>query len=200
MNDVLQGYKTAAPDLIARFECISPAQVYGPVIDLLPTDTSRIADIGAGTGRDAAWLAERGHAVLAVEPVDELRRAGMALHTSPKIVWLDDRLPDLMRTTKHGPFDFLLLSAVWQHLNDDERRLAVRRLRRLTAPGGMLIMSLRHGPGAADRPVYGVAPDDTVTAALNEGFTLARRQRTSSVQAGNRAAGVYWTWLAFTLR
>ena len=196
-DDVLQGYADAAPGLIPRFEAISPALLYRPVNDLLPTIPSRIADIGAGTGRDAAWLAGQGHRVLAVEPVDELRLAGMVLHEAVPIQWLDDRLPDLVQM--QGSFDLLLLSAVWQHLDDRERQCAMRRLRQLTAPAGLVIISLRHGSGAPGRRIHVAAPEDAVRMAEAEGFVTVRQKQADSMQPGNRAAGVSWTWLAFGL-
>lgn len=200
IDDVRQGYAAAAGDLIARFEAVSPHQLYAPIADLLPTAPAKIADIGAGTGRDAAWLRDQGHDVVAVEPVDELRRAGRALHPSPGIEWLNDRLPHLrdLRSRKSG-FDRVLLSAVWQHLDHEERRIALRTLADLTAPGGMVIMSLRHGPGASSRPVHEARPADTIEEARQAGFALIRERQAPSMQAANRAAGVGWTWLALGL-
>lgn len=200
MSDVFQAYKSAAPRLIARFEEISTEQLYQPVIDLLPTEPSRVVDIGAGTGRDADWLAARGHSVLAVEPVEEFRKAGMKRHASSGITWLDDHLPDLAKVVRQGPFDLLTLSAVWHHLDGEERLIAMQSLRRLTAPGGLLVMSLRHGPGVPGQPVFDVAPEETIAAAQGEGFALVRRRPTGSVQDGNQVAGLSWTWLAFSLR
>jgi SAM-dependent methyltransferase len=201
IDDVLQGYASASAELIARFEEVSPAELYAPVADLLPTRPSRIADIGAGTGRDAAWLAGKGHRVVAVEPVDEFRRAGMALHKSTgSIAWLNDRLPDLygLRTRKEC-FDWVVLSAVWQHLDNEQRSTALRSLAALTAPGGTVIISLRHGAGASSRCVHEARPQDTIAAALRTGLELMRERRAASMQAVNRKAGVYWTWLVFRL-
>ena len=198
MNEILDGYTdSATPELIARYDAISVEQIYAPVLDLFRAGPCRIADIGAGTGRDSAWLAGLGHEVLAVEPVDALRCAGMKLHDAFPIEWLEDALPGLERIEAGRRFDLLLLCAVWQHLDDDARKRAMRRLAGLTAPGGRIIMSLRHGPGAANRPVFPVSPDRTVADALAGGLRLLRRRRTESVQAENRAAGVHWTWLVF---
>jgi SAM-dependent methyltransferase len=200
IDDVLQGYASASAELTARFEEISPAELYAPVADLLPIRPSRIADIGAGTGRDAAWLAGKGHRVVAVEPVDEFRQAGMALHKSTSIAWLNDRLPDLCGLRTHIKcFDCMILSAVWQHLDNEQRSAALRSLAALTAPGGTVIMSLRHGTGASGRRVHEARPQDTIAAALRTGFELMRERRAESMQAVNRKAGVHWTWLVFRL-
>lgn len=196
MQQTIDGYAAAAPELSDRFNAISSLEVLKPVIDLLPPSSARVADIGAGPGRDAAWLVSKGHTVLAVEPVKEFREAGMAVHPSSKIEWIDDRLPELIETKRRGRFDVILLCAVWQHLDDHERLIAMHSLAELTVPGGLVIMSLRHGPGAPDRPTHPVVPEETVDSALREGFTLLRWKKAEAVQPDNRANGVSWTWLA----
>ena len=96
MHEILEGYAAAATaDFVATYDELSPERIYEHVIDLFPSRIAKVADIGAGTGRDAAWLAAKGHDVLAVEQVRELREAGQALHTATNIKWLDDRLPNL---------------------------------------------------------------------------------------------------------
>jgi SAM-dependent methyltransferase len=198
VRTILEGYAEASAELIPRFEAISTGELYAPVSELLPPAAARILDIGAGTGRDAAWLAERGHQVLAVEPVDGLRRAGMALHPGARIEWLDDTLPQLSEVLARGPvFDRVFVTAVWQHLRPEERRRAMPNLATVTAPGGFLILSLRHGPGSPARPCFDAAPEDTIDAAAAAGLRLALRRAAPSIQARNRDAGVTWTWLAF---
>lgn len=196
MEEATEGYAAEAPELIDRFNALSSSVLFKPVIDLLPVSSVRVVDIGAGPGRDAAWLANMGHSVLAVEPVKQFRDAGMAIHSSPKIDWIDDRLPDLIETKRHGHFDLVLLSAVWQHLNDHKRLIAMRSLAELTTSGGLVIMSLRHGPGAPGRVIHPVVPRETIQSALSEGFTLLRQVEAASVQPANRRSGVRWTWLA----
>jgi 2-polyprenyl-3-methyl-5-hydroxy-6-metoxy-1,4-benzoquinol methylase len=198
VNEILQGYAAhAKDDLVSRYEAISSRQVYAPVLDLLPVEPVRIADVGAGTGRDAAWFAELGHRVVAVEPVEELRVSGMARHSDSPIEWLDDRLPELEKAQALGPFDLVTLCAVWQHIDDDARQLALANLAQMTSAGGRLVMSLRHGPGAKDRKVFPISADSTIDAAGHVGFELLRRAEAASVQAANQANGVFWTWLVF---
>jgi SAM-dependent methyltransferase len=197
IDDILDGYAAAAtPELIARFDALSPQDIYAPVLDFLPTAPMKMADIGAGTGRDAAWFAEQGHEVLAIEPVAPLREAGMRLHRCSRITWLDDRLLALARARMHGSFDFITLCAVWQHIEDDARQCAMTSLGLMTAPGGMVLMSLRHGPGAPDRRVFSVSADETIQTAKRAGFDLVGRAESASVQEGNRVNGVRWTWVA----
>ena len=87
---IFEGYAADSRELVPRFEALRTEDVLAPVIDLLPPMPGKVLDAGAGTGRDAAWLTRRGHRVLAVEPVRELRQAGQALHHESDIEWLDD--------------------------------------------------------------------------------------------------------------
>jgi protein-L-isoaspartate O-methyltransferase len=192
----LKGYAAEAARLLPQFEALSSAEVLGAVLDLLPSEPSRILEVGAGTGRDAAWLAELGHCVVAVEPVDELREAGRGLHLSPAIEWVDDRLPDLSRISARGErYDLVLSVAVWQHLPPQHHLKAATALAALVAPNGRLIVSIRHGPGRPDRPCFPASPDDFIRGAESAGLDLIANRPAASVQQRNREAGVTWSWL-----
>lgn len=51
-----------------------------------------------------------------------------------------------MKARRHGPFDLVTLCGVWHHIDDEARQTAMESLSEMTAEGGLLIMSLRHGP------------------------------------------------------
>jgi protein-L-isoaspartate O-methyltransferase len=141
--DILRGYAVDAPELIPRFEAIRIEELLAPGAAMLPGSPSRILEIGAGTGRDAAWPAERGYQVVAVEPVDELREAGMALHFSERIVWIKDQLPALKGLVDASTYDLVLVLAVWQHILPTEHRLAVETLaEKLTSKGRLASLQL----------------------------------------------------------
>src|SRR6202023_2104314 len=108
-----EGYADEAADLFKRYEGIPVADAHRAVLHLIPTEPSRVLDIGSGTGRDAAWFAAMGHRVIAIEPTDALRAGAMALHPSPAIEWLNDSLPDLVVLRGRGEtFDLVMLTAV----------------------------------------------------------------------------------------
>lgn len=198
MDDAITDYAArATPDLIAGYDALSPEQIYATVLDLLPDTPVRVADIAAGTGRDAAWFAEQGHRVLAVEPVREFREAGAALH-GDRIEWLDDRLPELVEVQGRGPFDLIVLCAVWHHLDSADRARAIQSIARIAAPGATLILSLRHEPGELGPHSYPTPPDEAIGLARAAGFDLIRQAEAPAVHPLSRAAGVHWTWLAFT--
>ena len=87
-----RGYADAAEELFQRYESIPAAEYHRYVLHLIPKEPSDVLDVGAGTGRDAAWFASMGHRVVAVEPTEAMRLPAMALHPSPLIEWLDDHL------------------------------------------------------------------------------------------------------------
>jgi SAM-dependent methyltransferase len=89
---------------------------------LLPSSPALILDVGAGTGRDAAWFVGLGYDVVAVEPAAAMRAQAARLHPDQRIRWIDDRLPALTATHRLGlTFDLILLSAVWMHLAPADR-------------------------------------------------------------------------------
>ncbi|MGX9964399.1 class I SAM-dependent methyltransferase [Roseomonas sp. F4] len=190
-----QGYAAEAPALLRQYESISFATLHGAFLDLLPPAPSRVVDIGAGTGRDAAALAAMGHQVLAVEPTAELREGGAALHPDPRLTWLDDGLPDLTALRAQGlDFDLMLLTAVWMHLEAGDRARAMPVLAGLLAPGGQMWLSLRHGPVPEGRVMHAVDPAEVIAQAAAAGLTLLRRQETDDTLG---RGGVSWTRLAF---
>lgn len=193
-----EGYAEDAEALIPRYEGVSFTEKYKAVLHLLPETASKILDIGAGTGVDAAWLATKGHCILAVEPTDALRKAGTKLHPSSQIEWLDDSLPMLHKTMAHNAvFDLVLVTAVWVHLAEKERMQAMSNIVALLKPGSFLIMSLRHGPSPANRRVFEVTAEETMALAEQNGLMTSLYAQTESAQQINRQTGVTWSWLAF---
>jgi len=158
----------------------------------------RVLDIGAGPGRDAGWLAAKGHDVTAVEPVAAFRTAGQA-RFGAGIIWIDDRLPDLPTVRAGGghAFDLILVSGVWHHLEDAAPSRAMRTISGLLADGGRVVLSLRHGPGVPSRPVHPCDPDRTSLHAETQGLDRVHRAEVPSIGQANIAAGIRCTWLVF---
>ncbi|MEK7660957.1 MAG: class I SAM-dependent methyltransferase [Pseudomonadota bacterium] len=195
-NIIFKGYSEAAtPEFIADYEAIDIGLFYKGVMDLFPQAPSKIIDIGAGTGRDAAWFADLGHEVTAVEPVQKLSDAGKQLHKQPNIAWIDDSLPDLEKITNENQFELAILSGVWQHLNETEREIAMRKLSKIISPNGLVIMALRHGIASPNRPVFAIDVDATIELALQNQFEPIRQYEAASIRLQNIANGVTWTWL-----
>jgi protein-L-isoaspartate O-methyltransferase len=196
-----EGYSEEAASLRQRYEEILFADVHAPVLHLMPPAPCRVLDIGAGTGRDAAAFATLGHAVVAVEPVEELRAAAMALHPSPSITWLNDSLPELAVTgARRERFQLIMLTAVWMHLDAQQRHAAMPKLVALLRDGGTMIMLLRHGPVPPGRRMFEVSAAETIELARLDGLDCVLDRHSESVGSSIRSAGVTWTRLAFAKR
>jgi SAM-dependent methyltransferase len=193
-----EGYANEAEDLFKRYEGIPAADAHRAVLHMVPAEPSNILDIGSGTGRDAGWFASMGHRVVAVEPTDALRLPAMALHPSPQIEWLNDSLPELALVRRRGEsFDLVMLTAVWMHLDAQQRQRAMPNLAALVREGGTVIMKIRHGPVPAGRRMFEITPEETIELARMQDLHPVLNLCTPSSQEQNRAAGVTWTNLAF---
>lgn len=193
-----EGYVEHAAGLVPNWQKLSFTDKPEQVLALIPTAPSLVLDIGAGIGVDAAGLAATGHRVVAVEPVDGLREPGRLLHPSPAIEWVADGLPELaVLMAQPREFDLIMISAVWMHLNEPERRAALPRIAGMLRPAGRLILSLRHGPVPEGRRMFEVSAAETVELAAALGLRSILNLETQSVQQANRANGVTWSHLAF---
>ena len=67
----------------------------------------------------------------------------------------------------------------------------------LTVVGGLVLISLRQGPSAPSQTLHEASVPATVDLASANGLQMEREVRIESMQAADRAAGIYWTWLAF---
>ncbi|GAA0701593.1 hypothetical protein GCM10010193_65530 [Kitasatospora atroaurantiaca] len=184
------GYREDAGELARQYESVTFEKVHREVLHLFPEAPARVLDLGAGTGRDAAALAARGHTVVAVEPTVELR-----VHEAAGFTWLSDSLPELREVA--GKFDLVLATAVWMHLDPAERGRAMRRVSELLAPQGRVLLLLRHGPVPQGRRMHPVSADETV--ALAGEFGLVEVHRSERADAHGRT-GVSWTHLGLDLK
>ncbi len=195
------GYREQAEALFKRYEEIPFDHAHAPVLSFVPKNPSRILDIGAGTGRDAAHLAAQGHEVVAVEPTDALRSRAIEKHHAARIEWIDDGLPELSALAGHeGTFDVIMLTAVWMHLDQAERRRGMGRLSALVKDDGHVIMSLRHGPVPEGRRMFQVTAEETVSLAEGQGLKMLLNQKAQSIREPNKRLGVTWTRLVFRKR
>ncbi len=189
-----QGYAAEAAALVRQYESITFDDVHGAALHLYPAAPCKVLDVGAGTGRDAAALARRGYQVTAVEPTAELRTAGQPLHADAAISWIDDQLPDLAHVRAlQCRFDLILLTAVWMHLDPTERAIGMCALGALAAPGGLVAMTLRHGPVPAGRRMFDISGDETAPLAASQGFAEVHRDRHADGVLGR--PDVSWTRL-----
>lgn len=175
MTNSIAWYDANAEAVVAQYEKVKSEAVHDWLQDLLPRKSASVLDIGAGSGRDAAWLAANGHDVVAVEPSVSMRTAAVALHGNPAINWFDDRLPTLGEVSRSGmSFDLTLLSAVWMHVPESDRPRAFRKMINLLRPGGLVAITLRRGPADLERGFLPVSPEEVETLARDHGAFVER--------------------------
>jgi SAM-dependent methyltransferase len=191
-----KGYTEEVEALLVQYESLAFEHVQRWSLPLIPDAPSRVLEIGAGTGRDAAGFAALGHRVVAVEPTREFRTRAAVLHPSPAIEWVDDSLPDLSAVLARGEgFDVVMMTAVWMHLDEGQRRRAMPNIAALIRPGGLAFMTLRHGPVPPGRRMFEVTADETIALARQAGLNAVFN--TWAPEGVQKRAGVSWTRLAF---
>ena len=197
MSHSVGWYDAHAPKLIGCYEAIDPAKLHGWLLGLVPATSGTVLDIGAGTGRDAAWFALQGHDVIAVEPSGSMRAEGQRLHADPRVRWIDDQLPELSALGRLGiSFDLVMLNAVWQHVAPSDRERAFRKMVGLVKPGGLLAITLRLGPTPSDRGMHPVSLDEAERLARNHGFEIEKVHHAPDERG---RTDVSWTCVALRL-
>ncbi len=192
-------YNKNAKELAQQYLSTSFDKVHHSWHQLLPSilenPNARILDIGAGSGRDAKFIAQsainkhgdkNGTQVIAVEPANLLAELGARQTAGLNVKWLTDSLPALTTITKQEvSFDLILLSAVWMHIPISERARSIRKLANLLKPGGKLVISLRHSATTQEaeqerkeRKMHTVCADELKQLAQNVGlFTKLETQK-----------------------
>ena len=200
MHDAIHWYDAHASSILPPYAALQPEELHGWFSGLLPVGMNSATcalDIGAGSGRDAAWLASNGFDVVAVEPAAAMRTEAQKRHSAPQIRWVDDRLPALTATLRLGlAYDVILVSAVWQHISASERPRAFRKLTTLLKAGGLLVLTLRSGPAEPERGMQPVSLEEVEALAGAYGMMVIR-----TVELPDRLdrPEVRWTGVALRL-
>jgi SAM-dependent methyltransferase len=150
-------------------------------VELVGTTPGRALDLGAGEGRTALWLAERGWDVTAVDfsdvALDRGRRRVAEAGASGTVDWICADLRAYQPPAE--PFDLVLVLFV--HLPADERRRLLRAAAAVLAPGGTVLVvgydstHATDGEGGPRDPAILFSPEDIV--ADLDGLTVERAER-----------------------
>lgn len=191
-------YDLNADNLITRYDGVDPSDVHADWAPAhLREEPGFACDIGAGSGRDANWLAAKGWEVVAMEP-SSLRNLAVD-RSHPRVVWMNDTLPDLRNLRALGRrFDLILLSAVWMHVAPSDRERAFRILSELLSPSGLLVITLRRGGDAAENAARGFH-DTSAEELLGYANRRAIALRSHSTQPDLTRPGIHWETLVFAM-
>jgi hypothetical protein len=91
-------------------------------------------------------------------------------------------------------FDVVILTAVWMHLDALQRRQAMPNVLALARNGGVVIISLRHGPVPPGPHMFEVSAEEPIALAQPLGLRCTLNQ---DAEPSLRQPGVGWTRLAF---
>ncbi|WP_334030373.1 class I SAM-dependent methyltransferase [Alteromonas sp. P256] len=192
MKTTINHYSANAEHYYSLYQSISADSVHGYLEQALAnTQPTTALDVGAGSGRDANWLAAKGWQVTATEPAEALLKLAKQ-HSKEKVIWCNAALPVLANLpTPHQHFDLILLSAVWMHLPIDDRPTAIKRLAELLSTNGRIYISLRFGPSDPERPMYPVNYEELQALAAENGLT-ARNLNPVPSKDGLKRNDVEW--------
>jgi SAM-dependent methyltransferase len=192
-------YDNNAKQLVDHYDSMSADAVHGGWLgEHLPKTPGFACDIGAGSGRDANWLAGNGWDVIAVEPSREMRDLAQA-QSHANVTWLDDALPGLEKLRRLGHrFDLVLLSAVWMHVPPTKRERAFRVVSELLKPSGVLVITLRHGSDEVENKERGflqVSAGELMSFAKQRALAVTGR----SSESDHSRSHVDWETIIFTM-
>jgi SAM-dependent methyltransferase len=145
-ENVTRYFNDKADECAALWDSIDRAAFHSDILPAIDRKAGggalKILDIGAGSGADAAMLAERGHHVLAVDPSEKLLDHARATFAHPEIEYLQDELPALGAVKTRGEkFDVVFLSAVWQYIPPAQCKESLEAIRDLSAPDAIVLIS-----------------------------------------------------------
>ena len=173
-------YRTEASTLLRLYEQVQFEDVHHNLLPYMPRVPTQALDVGAGSGRDAAWLAARGWHVTAVEPSSELRAGGRKLHPSARIRWIDDTLPDLTQVKRLGHrYSLIMMSAVWMHVAEQDEAEALTTLASLSSPESLTAITVRSGGDTARRGFHDSDIPRLLRRAAEAGFIMLADSVTS---------------------
>jgi len=158
-----QGYDRFIELFIESNKTLDFFDVCNDFIEFLPKKSSNILDVGSGAGQNSAALAKLGHKVTAVEPMPAFLQFAQNSYKEINIKWLSGSMPKLICLAANDPqFDFILIDAVWHHLNELERKSAAIRLAQIINSGGRCAISLRSGPAGMGTRIFPTSADTTI--------------------------------------
>jgi len=154
-QDTLKYYAQNADAVAARYESIVNKLSYSFGDAFIPS--SRILDVGCGSGRDLATLASLGHDCFGIDGTPEFVELAQKLHPELGGRITHGTLPN-SEIPFGGGFDGVLCSAVLMHLPADQLELSAAFIRNcLKEPGRLLysVPSKRLDVGNKDRYQHG---------------------------------------------
>lgn len=153
-------YQKNHEELTKQYNSLSFENVHKNIISQLPLEGT-VLDIGCGSGRDSFAMANKGLKVTAVDPSSNMLNSAKKNFPHENITWIQDKLPTLEKLKNtNQKFDFILLSAVWMHVEKEDRKEAFKILQSLLNKNAKMVIYLRHGVFQDERKEIKVSAEE----------------------------------------
>ncbi len=155
----------ATPDAVPDFAAV--------LLQMPDRDKLWALDLGCGSGRDAAWMADQGFNVVAVDGAPEMLAELKKSNARPNIQILQDAAPEIAELKKLGrKFDVFLMNAFLFHMNEKEREIMYENLKEVSNAGAYVYVTLRHGPVPQGRAMFSVPVEELAGFAKRSSFVF----------------------------
>lgn len=192
INKNIDFYNNNIDKCVEQYESLTFDMVHGDSVKNEIKKGSRILDVGCGTGRDAFYLASNGHKVVAIDPSDEMINYSKKNNYHENIEYIKSSLPSLDNVK--GKFDFILISAVWMHLDKDTQKKSIKELKKKMKGGAKMVILVRHGEFSDGRVPYEILDNNTLEKELKELKLKGKNISENKADLLNRG-DVYWSKL-----
>lgn len=124
-----------------REVCGPPFEAFVAFFAALDQRNCRVLDLGCGQGRDALFIARRGHSVVGVD-ISETGISQMLEDAGNEGLAVTGVVADIVAFEPEGHFDVVLLDRVLHMLENDEQQTAVlTTVSQHTKPGGFVLIA-----------------------------------------------------------
>ena len=141
MSDDNTFYEKEHTEYFASTVNVDPASILTPLTALLQPGAT-ILDIGCGSGRDLAWLAEKGFRPTGFEHAPGLVKCA---RNHAKQAVIEGDFNDYDFSTMH--FDALILVGALVHLEKPLLVTTLKSMYRALNPNGLMLLTLKEGSG-----------------------------------------------------
>ncbi len=180
LNSTISYYDRTAKNLITSYETADMSTLYSFLHStLLPT--SKVLDIGFGSGRDLAFLKQHGFDIWGIDPSQKFVNHVKERFPDISNHFFKASLPDLNIPKKllHS-FDSIILIAVWMHLPKEMYADSIKSLCSLLRPKGRVILSYSITPRIEETERFFENIDSHILQTLFESYGCTKVNTTTN--------------------
>lgn len=139
-DKTLHYYINHSDSLISRYESADGSNIQSFLKDIFPVKVS-LLEIGSGSGRDAAYMLNEGHDIIAIDGSDPLNRRAVEIHPELKGKLITFLLPGDLPFNDAG-FDGCYAIAVLMHFYEAEIKNLLKEIYRVLKDYGTFVFSV----------------------------------------------------------